>query len=129
MFIFVRQDLPIAQQIVQTNHATFAFASIFTSEPGIPNIVLVGVPDVSALNRVLSKLKANQIPHMVFRDPDLGPDMTAIVTEPLDHEQKKCLSNYRLWKDTREEPGNRFAGESRTPAPDSPVTQLQSAAL
>lgn len=114
---------------MQTNHATFALASILTPDTGIPNIVLVGVPDCAALSRVLAKLKANQVGHYAFSDPDIGDQVNAITTVALDDEQKMCLANYRLWKVTREEPGNRLVGSLQTPAPDSPVTQLQSAAL
>lgn len=106
--------------MVQTNHATFALASILTPDTGIPNIVLVGVPDVSALNRVLAKLKANQVGHYAFSDPDIGPEVNAVTTVALDDLQKQCLSNYRLWK-MQGEPDNRFAGESQTPAPDAVV--------
>jgi hypothetical protein len=55
------------------------------------------VPDERALNRVLEKLKQNQIQHFPWTEPDFDLGMTAIATCPLDEERKQVLSNYRLY--------------------------------
>lgn len=73
-------------------------ASLLTPECGIPNIILVGVPHINALNRVLAKLKQNRIIHYAWSEPDYDFGFTAIATEPLTSERKMALSNYRLWK-------------------------------
>lgn len=63
----------------------------------VPNIVVIGVPDVAALNRVLVKLRANQIPHHSWHEPDFDFGFTAIATAPLDDSQRAVLANYRLY--------------------------------
>lgn len=97
LYLFIRQDLPLSQQIVQTNHATFALSSI-RKESGCPNIVLIGVPNVKSLERVRSKLQAHQVPHYCWEEPDYDFGFTAIATAPLTEEEKKPLGNYRLWR-------------------------------
>ena len=63
----------------------------------IPNIIIIGVPDVEALHRVQAKLKAYQIPHYAWTEPDYDLGFTSIATGVLSEEQKLPLKNYRLW--------------------------------
>lgn len=124
VYLFVRQDIPLAQQLVQSNHALLMMAwpelpvctiamdsgaasSIFASstnvvtlgDHGHPNIILIGVPDVKALERVKAKLERLQIVHYAWREPDEpGLGFTAIATAPLDKPQRNQLHSYRLWK-------------------------------
>lgn len=64
---------------------------------GIPNIVLIGVPDQSALTRVIRKLESHSIRHCVWKEPDFDLGLTAVATVPLDRVEKEALRNYRLW--------------------------------
>jgi len=64
----------------------------------IPFLVLIGVPDKAALFRVINKLNDNAIGHEVFYEPDDNLGLTAVATYPLTQEQRRCLSNYRLWR-------------------------------
>ena len=100
--MFVRQDLTLAQQIVQTNHATFDMAYTLTQSVDLitPSIVLVGVPSQKALQRVIDKLKAHRIEFSVFDEPDNDLGLTAVATVPLDDDQKQVLQNYRLWNES-----------------------------
>jgi hypothetical protein len=66
-------------------------------EEGMPNQVLIGVPNIAALNRVRVKLEANQIPHYCWHEPDHDFGFTAIATAPLYGEQRKILANYRVY--------------------------------
>ena len=82
--------------MVQSNHATRAITTLYPQGEGIPNIVLIGVPDVRALNRVVRKLEEAQIPHYCWHEPDNDFGFTAIATAALG-EERKALANYRLW--------------------------------
>lgn len=95
---------------------------------GIPNLIAIGVPDQAALSRVLNRVKANQVRHYAWIEPDDNLGFTALATEPLDMERKKVFSNYRLYKDAGalEKSVGAFNGDSCT---NTPVTQLQSAPL
>jgi hypothetical protein len=98
-FVFFREDLPIEQIAIQAGHAIDGVASILHQDYySAPNLVYIGVPDVRALNRVLAKLKANQIRHYPWVEPDFGYGFTSIATEPLTEERKEVLSNYRVWR-------------------------------
>jgi hypothetical protein len=73
------------------------------------------------MERVLAKLKANQIQHFAWTEPDYDMGMTAIVTIPLDEKRKQCLANYRLLKFAGVS-GKPFSGDnqdSRTSSPEA----------
>lgn len=65
---------------------------------GTPNIVVIGVPHPTAMNRVLVKLKANQVRHYAWTEPDNDMGLTAIATEPLDEVSKQVMANYRVYR-------------------------------
>lgn len=120
VYVFVRQDMALADQIVQAMHAVYAIVSA-RRESGEPNIVLIGVPDAKALDRVKQKLERST-PHVAWVEPDLGLGFTAIATSPLDTQQKQVLSNYRLWKHS---PARELAPSVGTGNPDARVAQLR----
>ncbi len=97
----MRQDISVAQQIVQSNHATFEVAR--RTPPNnldvIPSCIVIGVPDKVALFRVIEKLRAHNIGHEAFYEPDFDMGLSAVATVPLEQAQRRVLSNYRLWKE------------------------------
>lgn len=97
VYVFVRQDIPLQQQLVQSNHATLSLASHYGIE-GIPNIVAIGVPDQAGLEEACAILSANQIPHWRWEEPDFDYGFTAIATAPISGDQRLCLAHYSLWK-------------------------------
>lgn len=104
VYVFIREDLPLGQDDIQSNHACLhagmEFAAKSGFKEGIPYMVTVGMPSIKPLNRVIAKLQENNIPHYVMVDTDVCSDPTAVVTWPLDEEQKQVLRNYRLRKYT-----------------------------
>ena len=100
--MFVRQDISLAQQMVQSNHATFELARRLPRDQDLdvtPSCITIGVPDKQALFRVIEKLRSNDIGHEVFYEPDFGIGLSAVATVPLGQEQRRMLSNYRLWRE------------------------------
>jgi hypothetical protein len=97
----VRQDISVAQQIVQSNHATFEVARRLPASnfDEIPSCIVIGVPDKNALLRVCEKLNKHDIAHHTFYEPDFNMGLSAVATVPLEQEQRRFLSNYRLWKE------------------------------
>jgi hypothetical protein len=73
-------------------------ASLYFPDPGIPNIIVIGVPNQEALHQALAKLERHQIPHCAWTEPDYDYGLTAIATVPLDQKQRCVLSNYGLWR-------------------------------
>jgi hypothetical protein len=64
-----------------------------------PSCITIGVPDKLALFRVIEKLRSKDIPHEVFFEPDFDMGLSAVATIPLGQEQRRALSNYRLWRE------------------------------
>lgn len=98
----MRQDIPLAQQLVQSNHATFEVARRLPQPQNsdeTPSVVVIGVPDKNALFRVVEKLRSNNIGHQAFCEPDFNMGLSAVATVPLEQEQRRVLSNYKLWKE------------------------------
>lgn len=112
--MFVRQDIPIQHQIVQSAHAVLHIGSSAYPIEGVPNIILIGVPHLSALKKTEKKLADNGIPHHPWTEPDNDLGFTAIATVPLTAEEKKCLANYRLWSPM-------FSGSSVGQSASSPL--------
>lgn len=100
VFIFVRYDLPLPQQLVQTNHATMKMASLYGIE-GTPNIALIGVSDIVELRNVSRLLSDLEVPHHDWYEPDFDLGFTAIATAPISGAQRTALSHYDTWKRSR----------------------------
>lgn len=103
IYVFVRQDLTIPQQLVHTNHAVYEMSKAYFNEyidTWIPAVIAIGTPNEKTLVKVSNKLRGNNIPHFMWKDPEhpeLG-EFVAIATYPLDLEQKEILKDYRLYK-------------------------------
>lgn len=95
--MFVRQDLPLAHQLVQSLHAALSLGSR-SQISGIPNIIAIGVPSRAHLERVRAKLDAASLDYHAWEEPDLEMGFCSIATMPLDRAQKALLANYRLWQ-------------------------------
>jgi hypothetical protein len=97
--LFIRTDIPIEHQLVQSNHASYHLAQLRGAELGVPNLITIGMPNVATLERVLRKLQANGIPHFAWREPDHAFGLTAIATAPLaaDSPERELMKNYRVY--------------------------------
>ena len=62
-----------------------------------PSCVVIGVPDKAALFRAVEKLRKYGIDHEVFYEPDFNMGLSAVATVPIEGEQRRALSNYRIW--------------------------------
>lgn len=94
----MRQDLAVADQLVQFGHAVERMVSISGPAEGIPAIVGIGVPHQRSMDRVREKLRTCGVDHYEWSDPDFpGLGVTSIATFPLSGEARKVLANYRLY--------------------------------
>lgn len=104
IYVFVRQDLTIPQQLVHTNHAVYEMAKSFDDvldKIHVPALIVIGVPNEKSLFKTQGKLLDNNIWHYGWGDeehPELGVLLT-IATVPLDLETKKVLNKYLLYKE------------------------------
>lgn len=99
VYVFVRQDIPLAQQLVQAGHAAFEAGLRFHS-PDLPisSLIALSAPDRKALLRAAHKLRHLGIAHHIFFEPDFEMGESALATEPLFGKARDPLRGYPLWK-------------------------------
>lgn len=96
----MRQDIPVAQQLVQSNHATFQMAARLDGYTETPSVVIIGLPDKTALEATIERLKRYKIDHEAFIEPDFDMGLSAIATVPLaTAKQRKAMFIYDTWKE------------------------------
>ena len=99
VYTFIRQDLPIEQQIVQAAHSALEAGRDLGKPDSESNLVLLGIQDQDSLLQVAEKLKFNNIKYSLFYEPDYDRGYTSLTTEPLfDRKQRRVLSKYSLYK-------------------------------
>jgi len=97
-YVFVRQDISVRQQAVQSNHATFLLARTLPHTIGTPNLVLIGVPDAAALRAVMQTLDTNNIEYVAYEEPANDMGLSSVATVPLGANDRLCLSGFKTWK-------------------------------
>jgi len=104
--VFIRTDIPLAQQIVQANHATL-HAGLLAGQSGhsyskTPSIVLLQISNEAKLLKAHAHITSAGIPCEIFFEPDSGlgyqPSYTAFATIPVAEEIRAEFRQYRLWK-------------------------------
>jgi hypothetical protein len=98
VYILVRQDLPLEDQIVQASHAALYAGQEFVQRNLIPNIVLIGVKDEPALRYYHLLCTGAGIEAHLFYEPDDAMGHTALATEPLAGELRKLFAHLPLWR-------------------------------
>lgn len=105
IYCFIRLDLPVVQQIVQTAHAADRMALRQENYDPPANLILFQVKDYVELMAVSHFLTKNMIDHEMFYEPDpprgaTGTGVTgytAIATEPLIGEQRQIMRRFTLY--------------------------------
>lgn len=108
VYIFVRQDMSIEQQIVQTGHVTHQMGFYMSdykgsdkqevADPANTNFVLVGVRNEEALEAVEDILAAFDFEHTSFIETYPKPHKTAVATYPIKEPYKGVLKAFNLLK-------------------------------
>lgn len=99
LYVLVRRDIPIAQQLVQAAHAAAeAGRTFYKAEHGIASLIVLTVPDVRALHAARARIEGKGVQTLLFHEPDYGIGDSALSTEPLLDEQRKYLASWPLWR-------------------------------
>lgn len=108
IYVWVRTDIPLAQQLVQVGHACYDagvvqghLVTLDTSEdtlPESPHMCLLQVPSQDALKEVATHLMSSDIQFQAFFEPDNDMGFSAICTEPIKGDKRKALRGYKLWE-------------------------------
>jgi hypothetical protein len=92
-YCFVRKDIPIAAQIVQTAHACLQKEM----PKDINSIVLFEVKNEDHLIKVHEYLMDRGIDSYMFFEPDYDMGYTAIATEPISEENRDIFKRFKMW--------------------------------
>jgi len=92
-YCFIRKDIPIHAQIIQTAHACLQ-----SDKPKTVNsIILFEVKNEEHLIKVNEYLKDRGLKTYMFFEPDDDMGYTSLATEPLHGEDRTIMSRFRLW--------------------------------
>lgn len=104
VYVFVRRDLPLADQMVQVAHVSLEAGQRFRV-PCHCSLVLLQVADEPALKRALEHCRRQGICVHTFTEPDATDNapnqpmgLTAACTPPLDSVQRRHLRRFALWR-------------------------------
>lgn len=98
--MFIRTDLPIQQQMVQSNHAALEAGIFFGNkdqdEPS--SLIVIAVKTQAKLEKAIKDVEAKGIKVVPFYEPSWDYGLTAFGTEPLTQDVRVLLKRYQLWK-------------------------------
>lgn len=106
-YVFIRQNIPLADQICQVAHACLEAGRRF-APPEHANLVLLAVNDEKSLLKVEEKCKKHGVNYAITFEPDpietggtgqMGH--TCVATGPISGETRNTFRNYNLWKADR----------------------------
>jgi hypothetical protein len=98
VYVLVRVDIPLADQIVQAGHACLEAGFKYDRPDRIIHLVLLQVGSERQLRERLSRLDAAGIGYVPFHEPDDGMGCTAACTEPLAGLYRRVFHGMRLWE-------------------------------
>lgn len=97
VYVVVRTDLSLPQQLVQAAHAAHEAGLLAEPSAEPSSLIALQVPNKSSLEKALSKLNEH-VRCVPFYEPDNNEGLTAFASEPIPPEQRKIFSKYQLWK-------------------------------
>ncbi len=102
VYVLIRTDIPLADQIVQVGHACLEAGFKFQKPDDIVNLVVVGVESETRLLITLERLSLRGIQFSLFCEPDNQMGYTAACTAPLTVARRREFRNFPLWNFSRE---------------------------
>lgn len=98
VYAIVRKDLSIPQQAVQAGHALIESIKTFKPTEEHPSVIICSVKNEKKLQDAISFLYDNGVKISVFKEPDIGNQMTALATEPLYGVNRKIMNKFQLMR-------------------------------
>lgn len=100
--VITRRDLPLPYQAVQSAHAgiQFQYEHSELAKNWYHNsnyLIFLSVENEEELNKLIKKANSKDIVISIFREPDIGNQITAIALEP-SIKSKKLTSGLKLMK-------------------------------
>ena len=105
IYVLVRTDISLAQQIVQASHACAEVGRAhYREHHGTASLVLLAVADPTELRAAQLQLAGKAVRTVMFHEPDFQMGDSALATEPLAAKQRKYLRRWPLWRPTLPQP-------------------------
>ena len=99
VYIFVREDLPPIQQLIQASHATHESGIKFGKiEDKISHFCVFGVPDEKSIKNIKVGLDGLDVRSYEFFEPDFNIGISALATEPIIGKKRELFSDFKLLK-------------------------------
>lgn len=99
VYVIVRADIPLAHQIVQSNHASFECGlkyNQYLSETS--SLIVLYVKDKDHLIKEYEKISNLGINLTKFHEPDWDYGFTAFASDPVSINERKIFKHLPLWK-------------------------------
>lgn len=98
VYVFVRRDIPVADQVCQAIHAGIEAGANFCNLGAKPHLCFLMVNDIAELVKVEAICQKRDVPYVIVDEPDDNLGLTAIATAPIGKKQGRCFMQYSLWK-------------------------------
>ena len=100
IYSFVRKDISIAQQIVQTAHSAYESGRGLGKYIPFPRMVLIGIEDGHKLEEALDYCSSH-VQCYPFYESEQGLELmlTSFTTRPVSLEERQSLKQFRLWRE------------------------------
>lgn len=99
IYVVVRKNLPLEQQLVQSCHASIEASRHYLSKAEEhPSVIVLVVKSEEKLKQIIQKLSQIQIRFQEFKEPDMGNSLTAIATCPLYNDERNFFKKFQLFR-------------------------------
>ena len=103
VYVFVRQDLSIQQQLVQAAHAAHESGLAHDSSGTSHSIIIFGTKNKEQLESLFHRFRPEIECHPFF-EPYKDTGLTAFATKPITSEHRHHFKEFKLWKPVIEQP-------------------------
>ena len=98
LYVLVRTDIPIENQIVQVAHACYDAGQRFKTGEYSHTLILLAVPDEESLLKACTEIRSKNIDLEIFFEPDYPFGHTAACTGPVESLQRCHFRQFFLWR-------------------------------
>ena len=97
MYVAIRRDLSVPQQVVQSCHAAIeASGTYHQTSIEHPSVVVIGIKSEQMLYKFKEWVEMNNLPFKEFREPDRNNELTSIAVYPVTEDKKQVFHKFQL---------------------------------
>ena len=100
MYIAIRRDLSVPQQVVQSCHAAIEASKVYHENGDIhPSVISIDVKSEEALRKFKEHAEQGGFITKEFREPNMDHQITSVAVYPVSEDQRGYFRKYQLLKD------------------------------